>query len=71
MAGLRRAVMGSDLAIDCRTVMKKRICTWVECWRRLYSAAVRSASERTLNPTKHQRGPSKSKLCERTLLDSA
>ena len=26
-AGLRRAVMGSDLAICCRTVMKKRICT--------------------------------------------
>ena len=26
-AGLRRAVMGSALAICCRTVMKKRICT--------------------------------------------
>ena len=26
-AGLRRAIMGSALAICCRTVMKKRICT--------------------------------------------
>jgi hypothetical protein len=26
-AGLRRAVMGSALAICCRTVTKKRICT--------------------------------------------
>jgi len=34
-AGLRRAVMGSALAICWRTVMKKRIWTWVECWRRL------------------------------------
>ena len=25
--GLRRAAMGSDLTICCRTVMKKRICT--------------------------------------------
>ena len=50
IAGLRRAVMGSDLAICCKTVMKKRIWTWVECWRRLYRAAVRSASDKTLNP---------------------
>ena len=27
MAGLRRAVLGSALAICCRTVTKKRICT--------------------------------------------
>jgi hypothetical protein len=27
IAGLNRAVIGSDLAICCKTVMKKRICT--------------------------------------------
>jgi len=29
--------------------MKKRIWTWEECWRSEYSAAVRSASDNTLN----------------------
>ncbi len=32
-AGLRRAVMRSTVAICCRTMMKKRICTRVECYK--------------------------------------
>lgn len=34
----------------CRTLRKNRICTGVECCRSEYSAAVRSASDKTRNP---------------------
>ena len=47
--GDRKAPTGSLRAICWSTVMKKRICTCVDSWSRLYSAAVRSASLSTRN----------------------